>query len=52
MTKTKIVVDADVIIHFAKADCLSVLPTIFPEYCMVVLSVVFEELKGNIFCVR
>ena len=48
MTKTKIVVDADVIIHFAKADCLSVLPTIFPEYCMVVLSVVFEELKGNI----
>lgn len=48
MTRTKIVVDADVIIHFAKADCLSVLPTIFPTYRMVVLSVVFEELKGTI----
>lgn len=48
MTQTKIVVDADVIIHFSKAGILSVLPTIFPEYRMVVLSVVFEELKGDI----
>ena len=48
MTKTKIVVDADVIIHFAKADYLSTLPTIFPEYRMIVLSAVFEELKGDI----
>lgn len=48
MMKTKIVVDADVIIHFAKADYLSILPTIFPEYRTIVLSTVFEELKGNI----
>lgn len=48
MTKTKIVLDADVIIHFAKADYLSTLPTIFPEYRMIVLSTVFEELKGDI----
>lgn len=48
MAKTKIVVDADVIIHFSKAGSLSLLPTIFPEYNMVVLSAVFEELKGKI----
>ena len=48
MTKTKIVLDADVIIHFSKADCLSTLPTIFPEYRMEVLSVVFDELKGDV----
>jgi predicted nucleic acid-binding protein len=46
MDKVEIVLDADVIIHFAKADCLSLLPTIFPEYRMVVLSVVNNELKG------
>lgn len=48
MTKTTIVLDADVIIHFSKANCLSTLPAIFPEYRMEVLSVVFDELKGDI----
>ena len=48
MTQTKIVVDADVVIHFSKAGILSVLPTIFPEYHMVILSAVLEELKGDI----
>ena len=48
MTKTAIVLDADVIIHFSKANHLSTLPTIFPEYRMVVLSAVFDELKGDV----
>lgn len=48
MNKIEIVLDADVIIHFSKADCLSLLPTIFPEYRMVVLSIVYDELKGEV----
>lgn len=30
--KTKIVLDADVIIHFMEANYFSILPDIFPEY--------------------
>lgn len=45
MAKTKIVLDADVLIHFAKASMLSLLPTIFPEYDHVILSTVYDELK-------
>lgn len=30
--KGKIVLDADVIIHFSKGECLSLLPEIFPNY--------------------
>lgn len=43
MEKVKIVLDADVLIHFAKAERMSMLPTIFPEYEHVVLSTVYEE---------
>ena len=43
MTKVEIVIDADVIIHFAKAGYLHKLPEIFPEYAYVILSVVYEE---------
>lgn len=39
----KIVLDADVIIHFAKGGLLNVLPAIFPEYEFVVLDKVLEE---------
>ena len=46
MERKKIVLDADVLIHFAKAECLNVLPTIFPEYDYVVLSVVYDEVKS------
>jgi hypothetical protein len=35
--KIKIVLDADVIIHFAKGGLLSFLPSIFPEYEYVLL---------------
>lgn len=45
MEKVKIVLDADVLIHFAKAERLSMLPTILPEYDHVVLSAVYEEVK-------
>lgn len=44
MKKTKIVLDADVIIHFYKGDRLSMLPTIFGEYDHIVLSKVYAEL--------
>ena len=41
----KIVLDADVIIHFSKGGLLSVLPQIFPEYEYVVLDKVYDELR-------
>lgn len=42
--KTKIVLDADVIIHFAKGGKLDMLPRILPEYQFMVLDVVKKEL--------
>lgn len=48
MTKSKIVLDADVIIHFYKGGFLTLLPKIFPEYQYIVLSHVYKEIKGNV----
>lgn len=45
MGKTKIVVDADVLIHFSKAGHLYLLPKIFPEYDYVILSTVYQEVR-------
>lgn len=45
MSKTKILLDADVIIHFSVAGKLSFLPAILDEYEHIVLSKVFEELR-------
>lgn len=45
--KTKIVLDADVIIHFMEASSLSLLPAIFPEYDYILLDVVYNELAKN-----
>ena len=44
-TKTKIVLDADVIIHFIKAQQFSRLLEIFPEYEYLILDVVYEEVS-------
>lgn len=44
--KIKIVLDADVLIHFQKAGYLSLLPDILPEYDCIVLSVVYEEISS------
>ncbi len=44
--KTKIVLDADVIIHFEEGGCFSALLDIFPEYEYIVLDVVYGELRG------
>ena len=44
MEKVKIILDADVLLHFAKAGRLSMLPEILPEYEHVVLSVVYDEI--------
>ncbi|MBO4402635.1 MAG: hypothetical protein J5792_02980 [Bacteroidales bacterium] len=46
MAKVKIVLDADVLIHFAKGDMLSLLPDILPEYEHVILSTVYEEIHS------
>lgn len=43
MSKTKIVLDADVIIHFSKGGRLHELANIFPQYEYVVLSTVYDE---------
>lgn len=42
-TKTKIALDADVIIHFIKGGMLSLLIDIFPEYDYLILDVVYNE---------
>ncbi len=45
MENVKIILDADVLIHFSKANRLSVLPSILPEYDYTILSVVYQEVK-------
>lgn len=47
VTKTKIVLDADVIIHFVKAGQFSMLLDIFPEYQYLILDVVYDEVTVN-----
>lgn len=42
--KTKIVLDTDVIVHFAKGGKLPMLPCIFPEYQFMVLNIVKQEI--------
>lgn len=44
----RIVLDADVLIHFSKGGMLNVLPTIFPENEFILLGAVAEELKGDV----
>lgn len=48
MSKVKVVLDADVIIHFSKGGYLSILPTILSGYEHIVLDKVYEEIKYNI----
>ena len=47
LQKTKIVLDADMIIHFIEANRFSLLPNIFPEYEYVILDVVYNEVSKN-----
>ena len=44
MEKVKIILDADVLIHFAKAGRLNMLPEILSEYEHGVLSMVYDEI--------
>jgi len=46
--KIQIVLDADVVIHFAKGGYLNLLPSIFPDYEYVLLEAVHEELLSDI----
>lgn len=46
--KTQIVLDADVVMHFAKGGRLGQLPNIFPDYEYVLLEAVHEELLSDI----
>lgn len=45
LERVKIVLDADVIIHFSKGGLLSLLPQIFPEYEYIVLDKVYNEIR-------
>ena len=47
--KTKIVLDADIIIHFIKAERFSILLDIFPEYKYLILDIVYNEVTVNKF---
>lgn len=47
VTKTKIVLDADVIIHFIKVGKFSILLDIFTEYEYLILDVVYKEVTVN-----
>lgn len=47
MSKVKVVLDADVIIHFAKGGYLNLLPTILKEYDHMVLDIVYDELNRD-----
>ena len=44
--KTKIVLDADVIIHFVKAGQFSLLLDIFPEYQYIILDCLWRQAFG------
>lgn len=46
--KTKIILDADVIIHFSKGGYLNILPKIFSNYKFSVLDITYNEIKGVI----
>lgn len=48
MKKVKIVLVADIIIHFSKGQMLSILPNIFPKYKYIILDKVYEEIVGSI----
>lgn len=48
MSKLKIVLDADVIIHFSKGEILSILPSIFTDYDYIILDKVYKEIKEPI----
>lgn len=45
MAKVRIVLDADVLIHFAKGEMLSQLPNILPEYEHIILTTVYNEIS-------
>lgn len=48
MKKTKIVIDANIIIHFLKGGYLHILHTIFPNYEYVILDIVLnKEIRNN-----
>ncbi len=46
-TKTKIVLDADIVIHFMKGDCFTLLLELFPKYQYLILDIVYDELAKN-----
>lgn len=41
--KVKVVLDSDVIIHFIKGGCLSLLPQILPTYSFIILDIVYDR---------
>lgn len=47
IVRTKIVIDADVIIHFIKGGYLHIIHTIFPAYEYIILDVVLKEVRKH-----
>ncbi len=43
VTQVQIVLDADVVIHFIKGECLGILPSILPGYKCIILSLVYDR---------
>lgn len=43
MKSIKVILDSDVIIHFIKGECLTLLPRILPTYSFVILDMVYEK---------
>lgn len=41
--KVQVILDSDVLIHFIKGECLSLLPKILPSYAFVILDIVHER---------
>lgn len=50
--KAKIVVDADVVIHFIKGESLHILPHIFPNYKLVIIEELLNKELRNIQSTR
>ena len=45
--QVQIVLDSDVIIHFIKGNCLSILPKILPQYKYVILTLLSKEIFSD-----
>jgi len=49
MSKVKIILDADVLIHFSKSEYFHQLPSIYPGYQLAIIDALYKtEVKGEV----